>query len=55
MLVLANFSEHGQAIGADVLSALPDSAVDLISGTRHELRSGLALAPYRLMWLQVGR
>jgi amylosucrase len=55
VLVLANFSEQEQAIGADVLSALPDSAVDLISGTRHELRSGLALAPYRLMWLQVGR
>lgn len=55
VLVLANFSEHAQAIGADVLSALPDSAVDLVSGTRHELRRGLALAPYRLMWLQVGR
>ncbi len=55
VLVLANFSENEQAVGAEVLSAMPDSAVELISGTRYVLRGGLALAPYGLMWLQVGR
>jgi amylosucrase len=53
VLVLANFSEHEQAVGAEVLSALPDSALELITSTRHGLRGGLVLAPYRLMWLKL--
>jgi amylosucrase len=53
VLVLANFSEHAQTVDAEVLSAMPDSAPDLVSGTRVALRGGLSLAPYRMMWLRL--
>ncbi|MDE2395936.1 MAG: amylosucrase [Burkholderiales bacterium] len=53
LLVLANFSEHEQAIDAAVLAGLVPSAADLVSGRRHELRAGLQLAPYQLLWLQL--
>lgn len=53
VLVLANFSEHAQTVSAEVLSAMPDSAPDLVSGTRVVLRNGLSLAPYQMVWLQL--
>lgn len=51
VLVLANFSEHVQTVQAEVLSAMPASAVDLVGGQRHPLRDGLTLAPYQMVWL----
>jgi amylosucrase len=51
VLVLANFSEHPHAVAADVLSALPPAADDLVTGTRHDLRQALWLAPYQMVWL----
>lgn len=54
VLVLANFSEFDQACPARVFSAQPDSAVDRISGRACRLGEGLTLAPYELLWLDVG-
>ena len=51
ILVLANFSERGQGVAAEVLSALPPSAVDLVSGAHLNLRDGLTLGPYQMVWL----
>ena len=51
ILVLANFSEHRHAVPAEVLSALPNSAVDLVAGAGHDLRTDLTLAPYQMVWL----
>lgn len=51
ILVLANFSERGQGVAAEVLSALPASAVDLVSGAHLNLRDGLTLGPYQMVWL----
>ena len=51
ILVLANFSEQAARVEGVVLSALPASAVDLVSGSRHELRNGLLLAAYSMVWL----
>ena len=51
ILVLANFSERVQAVAAEVLSAMPARVVDLVSGTHHDLRTGLSLAPYQMVWL----
>lgn len=53
LLVLANFSEHAQTIRSEVLSALPATAPDRITGTRHDLRADLTLAPYQMVWLEV--
>jgi amylosucrase len=51
ILVLGNFSEYPQTVAAEVLSALPASADDLVTGMRHDLRAGLSLAPYQMAWL----
>jgi amylosucrase len=51
ILVLANFSEHAQTLASATLSALPDSAQDLVSGQRFGLRSDLTLHPYQMLWL----
>jgi amylosucrase len=51
VLVLANFSEHAQPVAAEVLSAMPASAVDLVSDTSKALHAGLTLAPYQMVWL----
>jgi amylosucrase len=51
ILVLANFSEHPCAVSAEVLSAMPASAIDLVAGARHELHAGLTLAPCQMVWL----
>lgn len=53
VLVLANFSEHAQTVSAEVLSAMPEQASDLVSGTRVALRGGLSLAPYQMVWLRL--
>lgn len=54
VLVLANFSEFEQACPARVFAAQPESAVDRISGRGCRLGEGLTLAPYELLWLDVG-
>ena len=54
VLVLANFSELHQYCLATVFSALPDPATDLIRGVACRLRDGLTLAPYELLWLDLG-
>ena len=51
VLVLANFSEYPHAVAADVLAALPPAATDRVTGTRHDLRQALRLAPYQMVWL----
>lgn len=53
VLVLANFSEYAQTVQAEVLQALPAAAVDLVEGTRHDLRAGLSLRPYQMVWLDI--
>ncbi|GAP37951.1 alpha-amylase family protein [Piscinibacter sakaiensis] len=53
VLVLANFSEQPQSVAAEVFSALPPDATDLVSGRTERLRQGLQLAGYRLAWLQL--
>ncbi|MEY2654866.1 MAG: hypothetical protein RLZZ524_1894, partial [Pseudomonadota bacterium] len=51
ILVLANFSEQPQQVAGAVLAAMPAQAVDLIGQTAHDLRAGLTLAPYQMVWL----
>ncbi len=51
VLVLANFSEYRQAIAAEVLSAMPPDTTDLVEGAQHDLRGGLTLEPYQMVWL----
>lgn len=51
ILVLANFSEQAQTVAAEVFSAQPASARDLIGGDRLPLHGGLSLAPYQTVWL----
>jgi amylosucrase len=52
VLVLANFSEAVQTISREVLSGMPDAAVDLLDGATCSLRRDLSLAPYQMLWLQ---
>ncbi|MFM2057056.1 MAG: hypothetical protein RLY71_1441 [Pseudomonadota bacterium] len=51
VLVLGNFSEFVQHVGAEVLSAMPQQMVDLIGQTASDTRQGLTLAPYQMLWL----
>ncbi|MEY4750174.1 MAG: hypothetical protein RIQ60_2388 [Pseudomonadota bacterium] len=51
VLVLANFSEQAQQVQAEVLSGLPALCTNLIDGQRYDMRAGLWLAPYQMMWL----
>lgn len=53
ILVLANFSEHPQAIAAEVFSASPARALERIGGQWRELQGGLVLAPCELAWLDL--
>ena len=55
VLVLANFSEKSQRVGALTLSALPEVAVDLVSGENLSVVNGLKLKPYQFVWLSVKR
>jgi amylosucrase len=52
VLVLANFSELDPHCPAPVFSALPASALDLLTGCTLPLRAGLTLAPYEVLWLE---
>jgi amylosucrase len=51
ILVLANFSEFEQPCQGDVFSAMPSRALDLLTGRTFELRNGLTLAAYEMLWL----
>ena len=51
ILALANFSEQPQSCPAIVFSAQPESAVDLLTGETRDLRTGLTMAPYEVLWL----
>jgi len=55
LLIVANFSEHGQVVSRDRLSGFPEEAVffDHIGKTHHPAAADLALAPYQYMWLEV--
>ena len=55
VLVLANFSEFDQPCPAEVFSALAPAPRDLISGRTVRLLGGLTLAPYEVLWLDIGR
>ena len=52
VLVLANFSEVAQQCPSEVFSALPETATDLISNQAVNIRSGLGLDPYQVLWLE---
>lgn len=51
VLVLANFSEHPQAVDRRVLAAMPGGVVDMVGGGGFDLRTGLTLQPYQQLWL----
>lgn len=51
LLVLGNFSESEQWVSAEVFSALPATAVDLVSQQAFNLGQGIHLAPYQMLWL----
>ncbi len=51
VLVLANFSEHPQAVDHRVLAAMPGGVVDVVGGGGFDLRTGLTLQPYQQLWL----
>jgi len=52
LLVLGNFSEVEQTVDATVFGAMPDSAIDLISTIPFNLRKGVRLQPYQMLWLE---
>jgi amylosucrase len=52
VLVLANFTEHPQAVAPHTFSAGPTRTPDLLSGQSMSLNDGLVLPPYALMWLR---
>lgn len=56
LLVLANFSEHPQAISTDLLHAqgLSWPAQDLIASVHVVPQEALSLSPYQLAWLKPG-
>lgn len=51
LLVLANYSDHPQAVSDAVLAAGPARATELINGQALAPRQGLTLPPYGLLWL----
>jgi len=51
VLVLANFSEHAQALHPVVFSAGQDEALDLLTQRPLRLHRGALLAPYEVLWL----
>ena len=53
VLVLANMSDAPQIVPAEALSAMPASAVDLITEADTTLWADLELAPLEFLWLQV--
>ena len=53
VLVLANFGEHSQVLAAEVFSAQPEQATDLISGLARNLREPFTLHSYQTVWLKL--
>ncbi|OUM39980.1 amylosucrase [Arthrobacter sedimenti] len=53
VVVLANFAETPQHIGAETLSGLPETALELLTGEPTHLRTGLTLEPHGVRWLRV--
>jgi amylosucrase len=53
VLVLANVSDSPQVVPAEAFSALPASAVDLITDADTSLWADLELAPLEFLWLQL--
>ncbi|RFA21184.1 amylosucrase [Subtercola boreus] len=51
VLVLANFSEHPEALDAERFGALPTSRVDLVTNLLVDLSPGLTLGPHEFVWL----
>lgn len=51
IVVLANFSEHGQSVAPHVLSGMWPAATDLLAAKPVDLSHGVALKPYELRWL----
>lgn len=53
LIILANFSDQAQTVSADRLRliSLKDSATDLVAGEAVSPAQGLALEPYRFVWL----
>jgi amylosucrase len=52
VLVLANFSEHPQALQPSVFGGQPPVAHDLLGDRPVPLSRGLRLAPYEVLWLR---
>ena len=54
VLVLANYSEFEQHCPAQVFQAMPDHPVrDLLTDRTYNLRHGVTLAPYGVLWLEI--
>ena len=53
VLVLANVSDSAQLVPAEAFSALPASAIDLVTEADTSLWADLELAPLEFLWLQV--
>src|SRR5579875_2296276 len=53
VLVLANVSDAPQLVPAEAFSALPATALDLVTDTETTLWTDLELAPLEFLWLQV--
>ncbi|MCU1472624.1 alpha-amylase family protein [Amnibacterium sp.] len=53
VLVLANVSDAPQLVPAEAFSALPATAVDLLTEAETSLWADLELAPLEFLWLQV--
>lgn len=57
ILVLANFSEHTQAVSGKTLGRdllLPVTAIDMVTGAERVVADSFALEPYEFVWLQLG-
>ena len=52
LLVLGNFSEYEQHVASEVFSAMPALATDLILNKEIDLRRGIRLSPYQMLWLE---
>jgi amylosucrase len=53
VLILANFADDPQAVTAETLSGLPDTATDLVDGQIVTLAGGIVLAAHRFLWLRL--
>ena len=53
ILVLANFSDRPQEVSAVTLSAFTGDAVDVLTGAKVRLDTGIVLDPRQFVWLRV--